>query len=328
MSGASSPTPGGISESERRRALLALFTVQVLFSTFPVCGKLALAEIAPMALAALRAVTGAVFLTLAVKVFLPDEKPFEPKDRKTIAGLAAIGIVANQVLFISGLARTTAANATLLTAGVAVFAVLAAWLLFGERPSPRKLLGIPISIAGIAFLVGSSVALGSRGFVGDALIVANGICYAVFLVTSRGILARRNALAVTASLFRWACLPIVLLGIPDLSKVRPAELSGKAWFGILGVLVFSTLLSYGLNAWALARVGSSTTAIFMYVQPVLATTWAFLFLGERPGPKLFVAGALILAGVALATWPARSRTRPWPARNQTSGGKAPGLPNK
>ena len=111
---------------------------------------------------------------------------------------------------------------------------------------------------------------------------------------------------MTAAIFRYAALPVVLVALPDLLRFHPAALSATAWTGIAGSVILATVVSYSLNAWALARTGPATTAMFIYVQPLVAMTLAKFVLGESPSPRTAVSCALIFSGIALATWPARS----------------------
>jgi drug/metabolite transporter (DMT)-like permease len=183
-------------------------------------------------------------------------------------------------------------------------------VLSGRRPEPRRLLGIPVALAGLLWLLDvTHLDFGSRTSVGNALILANSFSYSIFLVLSRDILRRHSAVRVTAAIFRYAALPIVLLALPDVLRFRPGALSPRAWTGIAGTLVLATVVSYALNAWALARTGAATTAMFIYVQPLVALTLAKVVLGEAPSPRTAAAAALIFAGIALATWPG-GRSRP------------------
>lgn len=273
-------------------------------------GKLALAETPPLVLAAFRAVFGAAVLTLVARVLDPGGT-FDSRDRRTLAVLSFFGIVANQVLFIFGLSKTTATNATLLTAMTPILTLAVASALGGRRPERRRLLGIPVAFAGLLWLLDlRRLDFGDRTMAGNALILANALSYSIFLVLSRDILARHSAVRVTAAIFRYAALPILLLALPDLARFRPGSLSAPAWTGIAGTVILATVVSYALNAWALARTGAATTAMFIYVQPVVAITLASLVLGESPSPRTAASAALIFAGIALATWPAGRSGRP------------------
>lgn len=278
-------------------------------------GKLALAETAPLVLASLRAVAGAVVLSLLARALDPGGV-FDAKDRRTLAVLSFFGIVANQVLFVFGLSKTTATNATLLTAMVPVLTVGVAAVIARERPSSRRLLGIPVALAGLLWLLDvRKLDFGDRTLVGNALILSNALCYSIFLVLSRDILRRHSAIRVTAAVFRYAAVPVLLLAVPDLWRFRPAALSSRAWIGIAGAVVLATVVAYSLNAWGLARTSPATAAMFVYVQPLVAMTLARTVLAESPSPRTAAAAALIFAGIALATWPARrvpSRPAPDP----------------
>ena len=288
------------------RPYLALLAVQLCFGSFPVFGKLALAETAPLVLAAFRAVAGAAALTLLARILDPGGT-FDAKDRRRLVVLSFFGIVANQVLFIFGLSKTTATNATLLTAMTPILTLGVASFLSEQRLPVRRLLGIPVALAGLLWLLDvSRLDFGDRTFFGNALILTNALSYSVFLVLARDILRRHSAVRVTAAIFRYAALPIVLVALPDLLRFRPGALTTRAWTGIAGTVLLATIVSYALNAWALARTGAATTAMFIYVQPLVAMTLAKVVLGESPSPRTAAAAALIFAGIALATWPAKA----------------------
>ena len=182
---------------------VALLFVQLFFGTLPVLGKIAMREMTPFTLAAFRGVLGALLLSLAARAFSGPDPPQTVRERLEVAFLALLGIVANQVLFISGLKRTTATHATLLTATIPVFTILAGLLLGRERPTLRRLLAVPIAFSGILFLLGPA-RLDFRGetLLGDLLVTANSAVYSFFLVRARDVLARRSSLSFVAQAFR------------------------------------------------------------------------------------------------------------------------------
>jgi len=287
---------------------VALLFVQLFFGTLPVLGKVAMREMTPFTLAAFRGVFGALLLSLAARAFAGPSPRQTLRDRLQVARLALFGIVANQVLFITGLHRTTATHATLLIATVPVFTILVGLATGRERPSTRRLLAVPIAFGGVVFLLGTAgLSFGSATLVGDVLVTLNAAAYAYFLVAARDVLARRSALSLMAQAFRYGAVPIVLLALPDLARLRPAELSRDALLALAGVVLLATVGAYALNAWALARTSAATTAFFIYVQPLFAGALAFAVLGEEPSPRLFGAAALIFAGVAFAIWPGKGR---------------------
>ncbi len=265
-------------------------------------------EIPPLAIAAVRVLAGVFLLGLLAREKLREEPPLSPREHLELAFLALLGIVGNQVLFISGLSRSTATNAALLSATIPVFTVALAFLAGADRLSRRRLIGVPLALCGALVLMNvESFDLSGRTLPGDLMLVLNCLSYAGFLVAARGILRRRHPLAVTAWLFRWGAVPILVLALQSLSRVRPAEITAGGWAALAAIVAFPTVVAYSLNTWALARTGPSTTAIFFYLQPLFAAALAAAVLGERPGPRTGLGALLIFAGVALATATAFSR---------------------
>src|ERR1051325_11407723 len=89
-----------------------LFTVQVLFATLAVAGKLAFREIPPFALVMLRAGTGAAVF-LGWHLGFSNER-VAARDLPPLALYGLLGVALNQLLFFLGLSYTTATNATVL----------------------------------------------------------------------------------------------------------------------------------------------------------------------------------------------------------------------
>ena len=77
--------------------------------------------------------------------------------------------------------------------------------------------------------------------------------------------------------------------------------NGRAWLGIGGIVLFSSLLAFGGYQFGLRRFGARVTSVFMYLLPAYGVVLAVLFLGERFLPFHAVGIALILGGVILAT---------------------------
>jgi drug/metabolite transporter (DMT)-like permease len=66
------------------------------------------------------------------------------------------------------------------------------------------------------------------------------------------------------------------------------------------LILFGTIGAYALNYYALKRVHSTLVALFIYLQPLIATVLAAALLGTRPGWAFYAAAALVFAGVGLA----------------------------
>src|SRR5262249_25045286 len=147
---------------------------------------------------------------------------------------------------------------------------------------------------------------------GNLLIIANSLSYGTFLVVVRTVAGRVPPLTLVALLFACA-LPFV--AVPGALAWASFTPTGTDLALLAFILAVPTVGAYGLNQLALQRAESSLVAAYIYLQPLLATAGAMLFLGERPAPRVFVAGALILTGLALST-----RGAPSPPGGRRAGG--------
>lgn len=277
----------------------SLVAVQVAFATLSVVGRVVLREVPPMAFASLRL----VFAALAFAAFSPSSfgSALPRRDKAGIAACAALGIYGNQALFLSGLARTTATNATVLVATIPIFAALVAIGLGRDRPRARVLAGIALAFAGIVYLVGvEALELGGAHTLGDLLVTANALIYAIYLVLVRGYVQKHGGLRVVTWGFFCGALFSLPLGLPQLFAAAPS-VSASTWAWVGYAILVPTIFTYLTNAWALRWATTSTVAIYIYIQPTIAALLAWRFLGEEPNARLLIAALLVFAGIWVVT---------------------------
>ncbi|MGH9366066.1 MAG: DMT family transporter [Thermoanaerobaculia bacterium] len=293
------------------RVHLALLSAQSGFALFPIFGKLALATIPAMVLAAVRVVAASLLLGLFRRMSRGES--IAPEDRKRILLFALLGVSFNQVLFILGLSLTTAINTTMLMAMIPVYTLLVAVLLRHERMTVRAGAAVLLAGAGALLLLeAESFDWGNEHFRGNLMLIGNGLSYAFYLVLSRPILARYRVLPVVSGVFTFGALPIVLAALPALSRFSPERVAPVGWASLGAVIVFSTVLPYLWNSWALARTHASRVAFYIFVQPLIASALAVALLGERLTLRTAMAALLILSGLAVSLSPTRLPARPIP----------------
>lgn len=310
------PEPVADAARRRREGIVALLVVQVLFGLFPLFVKLATAGpggFAPRVLVVWRIAVGSLVL-LAVacarhgRAVLPRRA-----DVPRLLLCALLGIALNQVLATEGVARTQVVNAGLLLTLIPVFTYGLALLARQERFRPERAFGIGLALSGAIALTlarRGPPELRAQELVGGLLIVGNCLAYAAFLVLARPLSRRTPPLVLIAWVFALSlwCVPLLLRG----QTLVPAAASATAWWGLALTLLFPTILGYLLNTYALARVSASTTAVFIYLQPLVSLTSGLVVLGERPGLAALPAALLLFAGIALVTRERGARVRPAP----------------
>ena len=291
------------------KVVVALVLVQVFFATLPIAVKLALRDLSSPALALLR-VTGAAALFFVLQRIVSGERIRSARDYALLATYSLFGVIANQLLYITALSLTTATAAQTLVAAGPAMTLLVAILMKQEQATGAKWLGIALAGSGALLLVGVGLAEGSA--LGNLLALLNVASYSVYLVISRGLLRRYDALTVITWVFVFGVPGMLPWGlVPALREV--GGISALTWAALAYIVVLPTVAAYYLNLWASRRVEASLVSTFVYLQPVMTALLAMAFLGERPSPRMIPAVLLIFAGVAVAIRAGRTRRSPTPS---------------
>lgn len=273
-----------------------MFTVAALFSLNYIVSKVAMHSFGALSFAWLRVAGAAIVLN----VFAPG-RGFTRSDSWRITGFAILGVVLNQTMFLGGLSLTNAHVAAILITLIPVFTLIVAIILRLERTTVRKVSGITLALAGALLVVGGEGSSGMTGAVaGTLLIIGNCMAYAVYLVVSKPVVSRLSPTRVIARMFAIGAVLILPIALPSLIRQEWRSIPGSAWLGLLVVIAGPTVGAYVINAWTLKYAEASVVAAYTYLQPVLTTILAWIFLGERLRGIVAFAGLMILTGVALA----------------------------
>ena len=213
-----------------------------------------------------------------------------------------LGFIANafyQFLFVLGLARTGAGNGALIMALSPVFAFLIGVAMGRERFSRGVLIGIIMSLAGVAAIV----AFGSEGISfagswrGDLLMMAASICWGWQSAESTRLLGKYGPIRLTVATMIAGTAMMVPMSLPWIIAQPWPSIAPIAWLG----LGYSALLSiaYGYFVWAhaLNTIGVARTSVFNNLTPIVALLAGWLLLGENPVASQIAGVVLVLVGV-------------------------------
>jgi drug/metabolite transporter (DMT)-like permease len=199
-------------------------------------------------------------------------------------------------LFDAGLVHTGATDGALLVALENVFAVLIAVVVLHERPGAGLFAALALGFGGTVLV---SAEGGSTGATigGDLLVLGGALTAGAFAAMARGVAGRDHPVTVTTYQFIFAtlfALPLIAASHSQLGNADAGHLAVAVATGVLGSAV--PFLLY--NA-AIASTRASRAAIVLNLIPVFGVLFAFVLLGERPGPIQLAGGALIVVALAL-----------------------------
>jgi len=276
----------------------ALAVVQVFFGLFPIFGVLAFTAFSPLGVGSWRIAGGAVILgALTLAAYGRDAIP-KRQDLARFAICGILGVALNQGLFLEGLARSTPMNAGLVMTLIPVFTFAIAAGVGQERFSLLRAFGVLIALAGATLLLvgqGEGPVRG-HGF-GNLLMALNGLSYATYLVVSKKLVSRYRPLVVIAWVYVFA-LPYLPYFMAGETLIAGWGDTG-AWLSLLYIILFPTVLAYLLNMFALERVRATTTAVYIYAQPLVAGIASFIVFGEHLSMNMGVAAVCLFVGIWL-----------------------------
>jgi len=196
----------------------------------------------------------------------------------------------------AGLA-TVLGNLQVLVVGVV------AWVAFGERPTRATFAALPVVLIGVALISGAvgGGAYGANPGLGVVLGIATAFCYASYLLLIRrgGRDLRRPAGPVAIATVSTAVVAVIVGWIGGDLDLTPAPAS-LAWLALLGLT--SQSLGYLLISLSLTRLPAVLTSIILLAQPVMTVALSMALLHETPSVVQLVGVALVVGGIAAATF--------------------------
>jgi len=287
-----------VNETSQRRIRSALITIQVLFGINYLASKLIISVMTPGAWAAMR--TGSAFLVL-LGVVLIGRYPLPSRRDMWLLGLSAFfGIVLNQGLFLEGLARTTVSRSALICSQIPTFVLLFSVISKQEKLSWMKAVSFVAGITGVLVLLKvDRFQMDSQYLTGDLMTLANAASFALFVVMSRRIMARNNPWGATAVVFFFGSMGMMAYGGRDLFNTDFSLLSPGLIAAMVFVILGATVVTYYLNLWAVKRVQATRVAMYIFLQPVVASILGIVFRDEVISPRFLVATGLVFLALAL-----------------------------
>ncbi len=292
--------------SQAKPSHLRLYSLILLMTFFwsinYIIGKFALRELPGMLVVSLRMALAGL---LMIPVYLwqrrkPGTPQWDSRDVPGLLSLGLLGVTLNQLFFVVGLARTSVAHASLFVTMAPMLVLLIAASVGHEALRPSRLIGMAMAASGVAVLQLFSAKNSGATLLGDFLVFLCALSFAVFAVYGRPAVHRFGS--ITLNTFAYVAGGIVLAPVTwwYSKDVHFGNVTWKAWLSLLFMAAISSVLCYLIFSYALHYIPASRVSAFSYLQPILATTMAILWLNELPAPSLLIAGPMVLAGVFIA----------------------------
>jgi drug/metabolite transporter (DMT)-like permease len=258
--------------------------------------------------------------TLALAILLPFAVRELVRDRDALGrnwplfvlyGFA--GICLFNTFFYIGLQTTTAIQAALIVSTLPVIVLLLSWIVFRQPMTLRQAAGAAVSIPGamLVILQGRIGDLAEVAFnLGDLWILAAALAWAVQIIMVRYLpkgvgFASFQSVAITSGVV--TMLPILLAEHFVYGRALPVDAAS------LGFIAYGGAIggALGFTLWNIAtiRIGAQAAGYLGNLYPPFTALLAVTLLGEELLWFHWVGGAMVLAGIVLATTPGKGARR-------------------
>ena len=294
---------------QRRMLVLCLATVYLVWGTSYLATRVGVLNLPPLLFGGVRFLISGVLL-LAVALW----RGFSPAQLhgqwRHLLVMSMLGIALCNGLQVWAMQWVPSHTSALLNASSALWIVV--FGLFGaraHRPGLRAALGLIVGFAGTALLIWP--AAGSTTVAATPLVPQLAILLAC-IIWSLGTIYMRNH-TMQIDLFALVGLQMLIGGLwMALAGVALGELPRWHWSmpglaALAYLVVFSSCFAYTAYAWLARHATPAQVGTYSYVNPALAAVVGYVALDERLSALQVVGAVVILAGVLMINWPARSR---------------------
>ncbi|MCL4257434.1 MAG: DMT family transporter [Anaerolineales bacterium] len=261
--------------------------------------KIALEEVGPFLLVAMRVMFGLLGLLVVYSL----KRPEWPKDKTLLRNLLILGFTNTAFPFVLiswAELHIDSAVASILNSSVPLFTTIIAHIaLTDDKMSVRRVLGLLVGFAGVALLVLRDI----EGDVRLNLLAQGAMILAVLFYAGSAVFARSKTKGapqvvqamvplISATAVRWAATFAVEapVRLPSLPSTWVALL----WLGLAG-----SCAAYLFYYYLIHSVGPTRTTMVTYTFPVVGVTLGVLFLGEALDWHLIAGGVLILVSLLI-----------------------------
>ncbi len=285
-----------MSMPKRQISIKALVAVTCWGCSF-VATRVALTALTPTGLVSLRFVVSSCTLVLLARAM---GYPLFA-GRTSYRRIVLLGCILAVHLLIQavGLLKTSAIHTGWIIGFAPIPIAVGGWMFLGHRLARRSWLGIGLGGAGILTILLAEGMSFSAAKTGDLIQLVSCVTWAAYTLLAIKPIAEHGSLQVTVGSVITATvvlLPTMLLGVTTGSPIT--------WQVIVAVLFLGVICS-GIVYWlwmaAIRDVGSTSTGVYLYLEPFVTWGAAAMLLGESLSAIGLSGGLVVLVGVWIAT---------------------------
>ena len=136
---------------------------------------------------------------------------------------------------------------------------------------------------------------------GDLLALGGAVAMSMYLLLGRE--AQRRDMSIQRYIgWAYSCAAITLLPAPLFFSTGYLGHPMEVYFWILMMALIPQLIGHTSINWSVRWLSPTVVALVILFEPVLSSTLGYFVFQEVPGTFVWLGSAVLLTGVAMATW--------------------------
>lgn len=288
----------------------ACFTAYLIFGlNIVVCKDLTSSgAISPLALFTLRSL-GAGVLFWLISLFLPKER-VERRDLPKIFVASVLGFFLTQISFLMAISRITPMDCSIVASLSPLYTMFIAAYALKEPLSAQKIGGVVLSLCGVIYLILNSVTSTSAVVqttpVGVLLMIANSLCFSLYLGIFKPTIAKYSVVTFMKWIFLFSTLMSLPFSAKEIVHTDFAALPLSYMAELAFLIICATFVTYFLIPIGQKRLRPTLVSMYSYVQPIVAIVVSIYVGMDTLSWQKVLAAVTVFAGVIIVS---RSRQK-------------------
>ncbi|MBP3424503.1 MAG: EamA family transporter [Alistipes sp.] len=288
----------------------ACFTAYLIFGlNIVVCKDLTSSgAISPLALFTLRSL-GAGVLFWLISLFLPKER-VERRDLPKIFVASVLGFFLTQISFLMAISRITPMDCSIVASLSPLYTMFIAAYALKEPLSAQKIGGVVLSLCGVLYLILNSVTSTSAVVqttpVGVLLMIANSLCFSLYLGIFKPTIAKYSVVTFMKWIFLFSTLMSLPFSAKEIVHTDFAALPLSYMAELAFLIICATFVTYFLIPIGQKRLRPTLVSMYSYVQPIVAIVVSIYVGMDTLSWQKVLAAVTVFAGVIIVS---RSRQK-------------------
>ncbi len=238
------------------------------------------------------------FVAIALYALIFNRKKFKTNIKALLLfALAGLSIYATGAFYYASMQMTSVSTAVVLMYSAPIYVMIFSVLFLGEKLTPLKLVSVALMLVGCCFVSGI---IGGLRFdaVGILLGILAGIAYAAYNIATKISMQKGND-PVTCTLYSFMFMAMIAFVFTEPQKMAEYSKASPATIipALIALGLITSIIPYFLYTLSLRDIPAGTAASLGILEPMSATLFSVILLGEKLTLLSAVGMVLILAAV-------------------------------